>query len=79
MKKKRIKIHSRLESCQTVIGDCGFDECNLFFKSSHLISGSMNPEITIEVNVPETIKEFCNIYDISKKTLLEWLIENYKL
>ena len=40
----------------------------------------MNPEtITafVEVEVPETLKEFCNKKDIPKKELVKWLNENF--
>jgi hypothetical protein len=32
----------------------------------------------IEVDVPETMREFKELYDLSPKELLEWLNKNYK-
>ncbi len=35
-------------------------------------------EITHEIEVPETIKEFCEVNLISKSELVDWLNDNYK-
>ena len=35
-------------------------------------------EITHEIEVPETIKEFCEVNYISKSELVDWLNDNYK-
>ena len=35
-------------------------------------------EITYEIQVPETLKEFCEENYISKSELLDWLNDNYK-
>lgn len=34
--------------------------------------------LTHEVDVPETIQEFCETNCVTKKELVEWLIKNYK-
>jgi len=35
-------------------------------------------EIFIEVDEPETIKEFLKVHNITKTELVEWLNQNYK-
>jgi len=38
-----------------------------------------NSSIFIEIEEPESIKEFLEVNKLSKKKLLKWLIKNYKL
>ena len=47
------------------------------FSSPCVIDSLEGFEASVLVEEPETIKEFLKINKISKKQLIEWLIENY--
>ena len=48
------------------------------FNSSKLLPIDQNTKVFIEVEEPETLKEFLEENNIPKKELVQWLNKNYK-
>ena len=47
--------------------------------TSHDLINHHNPfEILTEVDEPETMKEFCEMHNMPKKVVVEWLNKNFK-
>lgn len=74
--KKEVKL--------TLIGvECYYNELSTYryaytFGSNEFFTSEDNLQHFIEVNEPETIKEFCEKHNMPKKEVIEWLNKNYK-
>lgn len=79
MKKVRQKIEVEPESAvvHSSVTAPGFTKYEYTFSSPEHIS-LPTVEVTHEVDVPETLKEFREMHDLTKERLVEWLNKNYR-
>ena len=85
MKKVKKQIQLNFESMSTDLSyDDGFPkmlkDCGFVYKffSKELILKPENLEFFIEIEEPQTLKEFIENENLTKGDLLDWLKENYK-
>ena len=78
---KEVKLN--YESCsREMVGGTCFREPQFYyhytFTSNELIPNPETIQAFVEVEVPETIKEFKQHNDMTSRELLDWLNENYE-
>lgn len=78
MKTKFVEVKSTLDGLTAVANQysgCSYVECQL---TTEISFNANSFKLMHEVEIPETLKEFRAVNNVSKKDLLKWLIKNYK-
>jgi hypothetical protein len=83
MKKKIVEVPGEdiLSTEVNYEGGFGFSSDKTFtasFTTKKFVGPPEALKLFTEVDVPETLKEFRELHDLSKEELLQWLNNNYK-
>ena len=79
MKTIKKKIDLTLTSSEfDIYPDLGCSKYGYYFKSKQFISNIDSLEFHVQVNMPETLKEFKKVHDLSSVELVDWLNKNYE-
>ena len=58
--------------------DLGCSKYKYYFESKEFIPNIDSLEFHVQVNMPETLKEFKKVHDLSSLELVDWLNKNYE-
>lgn len=79
MKKVLKKVEAIIQMTEMgVEHNCAYTRFEIECPTLYDRSSELNAEFYVEVEQPETLKEFLKVKNLKKKQLVNWLNENYK-
>ena len=75
---KKVKQKTDLKFRHVRLDSCSINREYIYTFTSSSLTPSNDFEVFVMVDEPETLKEFCELHNMPKKVVVEWLIKNYK-